>query len=97
MSNTPTGLTPERKALGEILTQGMPNPATGLYDVKSTLDKLEAWLHQRDEARDKQVASKIFNLAHEYAREDKTMVGSESLRNYHYYNAIAKIGDFDGQ
>lgn len=47
------------------------------------------------EAR-KQAASDIFNLAHEYAQEDKTMVGSEELRSYHYFNAIHKIGEFDG-
>lgn len=45
----------------------------------------------------KQTARDIFNLAHEYAQNDKTMVGSESLRDYHYYNAIHKIGEFDGR
>lgn len=44
-----------------------------------------------------QTASEIFSLAHEYARDDKTMHGSEELRSYHYFNAIAKIGDFDGR
>lgn len=46
------GLTPERKAIGKVLVQGMPNPATGLYDIKSTIDRLETFIHQRDEARD---------------------------------------------
>lgn len=45
----------------------------------------------------KKVASEIFSLAHEYAQNDKTMRGSEELRNYHYSNAIAKIGEFDGR
>lgn len=45
----------------------------------------------------KQTASDIFNLAHQYAQEDKTMVGSEELRAYHYFNAIHKIGEFDGR
>jgi len=42
-------------------------------------------------------ASDIFSLAHEYARQDKTMIGAEELRSYHYYNAISKIGEFDGR
>jgi hypothetical protein len=45
----------------------------------------------------KKTASDIFNLAHQYASEDKTMKGAEELRSYHYYNAIAKIGEFDGR
>lgn len=46
---------------------------------------------------EKQTAKKIFELAHEYARKDKTMVGFEELRDYHYYNAIYEIGGFDGR
>lgn len=42
-------------------------------------------------------ASKIFNLAHEYARADETMIGSEELRNYHYFNAIHTVGKFGGR
>lgn len=45
----------------------------------------------------RETASAIFNLAHEYAQQDTTMIGSEDLRHYHYYNAIAKIGEFDGR
>lgn len=45
----------------------------------------------------KQAASDIFNLARQYALDDKTMIGSEELRNYHYYNAIYKIGKFHGR
>lgn len=48
---------------------------------------------QKLEAR-KATASEIFNLAHEYASNDDTMIGSEELRAYHYYNAIHKIGEF---
>lgn len=44
-----------------------------------------------------QTASDIFNLAHEYASRDKTMRGAEELHSYHYYNAIHKIGEFDGR
>lgn len=43
----------------------------------------------------KKTAANIFALAHEYAQNDQTMVGSEPLRAYHYYNAISKIGEFD--
>lgn len=182
-----TPANPQRQALGEILTQGMPNPETKLYDIKTTLDKLEtfvgehyigkgeaehrekearymgaqdfsSWLLNHDESSfrqerawfkvkpalviqyqanlmadlerirsnigndsqatnpqvtqqlyteselqqkcleaRKQAAKDIFNLAHEYAQNDKTMVGSEELRNYHYFNAIHKIGEFDGR
>ena len=42
----------------------------------------------------KDTASEIFNLAHQYASEDKTMVGCEELRSYHYLNAIRKVGNF---
>jgi len=45
----------------------------------------------------KQTASDIFSLAHDYARQDKAMRGSEELRHYHYFNAISKIGEFDGR
>lgn len=43
------------------------------------------------------VAGKIFNLAHQYAQDDSTMIGSEELRGYHYLNAIHKIGKFAGR
>lgn len=43
-----------------------------------------------------QAAKDIFNLAHEYAQQDKTMHGSD-LRGYHYFNAIHKIGGLDGR
>jgi hypothetical protein len=49
-----------------------------------------------NEARLK-AASDIFKLAHQYASEDKTMMGSEELRAYHYFNAIHKIGKFEGR
>jgi hypothetical protein len=42
-------------------------------------------------------ASKIFNLAHEYAQADETMIGAEELRGYHYFNAIHTVGKFDGR
>lgn len=45
----------------------------------------------------RQVAADIFNLAHKYAQEDKTMKGAEELRAYHYFNAIHKIGEFNGR
>lgn len=48
------------------------------------------------EAR-KQTASDILNLANEYAGQDETMHGAESIRNYHCFNAINKIGGFDGR
>lgn len=48
------------------------------------------------EARRK-AASDIFDLAHEYAQNDTTMKGAEELRAYHYFNAIHKIGEFDGR
>lgn len=57
---------------------------------------LEAIAQKANKAR-LRTAKDIFNLAHEYAANDKTMVGSEYLREYHYYNAIAKIGEFDGR
>lgn len=40
-----------------------------------------------------QAASDILNLANEYACDDSTMRGSEEIRNYHYFNAIHKIGE----
>ncbi len=45
----------------------------------------------------KEAAADIFSLAHEYAQNDKTMLGSEELRSYHYFNAISKIGEFPGR
>lgn len=39
-------ISPKRKALGDILLQGMPNSSTGLYDVKSTIDRLETHIKQ---------------------------------------------------
>lgn len=44
-----------------------------------------------------EVAREIFALAHEYARNDKTMRGAETLRDYHYFNAINEIGGFGGR
>ena len=57
---------------------------------------LEAIQDLITEAR-KQAASDIFSLAHKYAQDDESMVGSEDLRSYHYFNAIHKIGEFDGR
>jgi hypothetical protein len=51
-------------------------------------------IQSREEAARLKAASDIFGLAHEYANNDKTMIGSENLRNYHYYNAISKVGKF---
>lgn len=44
----------------------------------------------------KQAAADILNLAHQYAGNDKTMIGSEDLRGYHYFNAINNVGDMTG-
>lgn len=64
---------------------------------KHQVEKIKAWSDQRCIEARKQAAKDIFNLAHEYAQADKTMIGSEELRNYHYFNAIHKIGEFDGR
>lgn len=45
---------------------------------------------QLAEANEEQL-SRIYNLANEYACSDKTMVGSESIRGYHYFNALEKV------
>lgn len=45
----------------------------------------------------KDAASEIFGLAHQFAQNDKTMIGSEELRNYHYFNAISEVGGFPGR
>lgn len=62
-----------------------------LYDLFASQKQ-----HLLDKA-EKTTASKIFSLAHEYAQNDPDMKGSEELRFYHYYNAIHKIGEFDGR
>jgi len=62
----------------------------GLVELRSFIQDL---ITEAEEA----TASKIFNLAHKYAQEDKTMIGSEELRAYHYYNAIHIIGKFEGR
>lgn len=62
-----------------------------------TMIELKEYLKQVELATKRETASDIFNLAHQYARDDTTMIGAEELRSYHYYNAIAKIGEFDGR
>lgn len=65
-----------------------------------TYQELEALIQVIKDDRQatrKQTASEIFNLAHEYAQNDPDMRGAEQLRNYHYYNAIHKVGEFDGR
>ncbi len=70
-------------------------PDTDNYNAM--LAQLAMWPASELRRMKKQTASNIFSLAHEYAQNDKTMVGSEELRAYHYYNAISKIGEFDGR
>jgi len=86
-----TGIAPDghKYTYNEILHQGR---------VRKHIDQLlqQARSDAIGEAR-KQVAGEIFNLAHKYAQDDKTMMGAEQLRAYHYYNAIHKIGDFSGR
>ena len=65
----------------------------GAEAVKETAAQIQDLITGAEEA----TASKIFNLAHKYAQEDKTMIGSEELRAYHYYNAIHIIGKFEGR
>lgn len=55
------------------------------------------FFYQQMLAARKRAANDIFNLAHQYAQDDKTMVGSEELRAYHYFNAIHTVGEFDGR
>jgi hypothetical protein len=43
------------------------------------------------QAIDKHVLGRIYNLANDYACKDTTMVGSESIRGYHYFNALNKV------
>lgn len=102
-------LTPEQVAMMENLgfhwenasgygtDDGYRNKNTGMFLDSGQAAFLCQTIQDREQAARKQAASDIFNLAHEYAREDKTMVGSEELRAYHYYNAIHKIGEFDGR
>lgn len=74
------------------------DPLEGIEPAAATMRILrlfQATTDQRVAEARKQAASDIFSLAHQYARDDKTMRGSESLRDYHYYNAISKIGEFD--
>ena len=96
--------TPEdrlRKQVEAIYMKRLPNPHTGLFDIKSSIDDImqavNAYTTNKIIEARKRTASDIFNLAHKYANNDPTMVGSEELRSYHYYNAIAKIGEFDGR
>lgn len=70
------------------------NDAMGNVEAFQEIKKLAKELRNPDTAR-KLVAGEIFNLAHEYAQKDETMVGAEELRSYHYYNAISKVGKFD--
>jgi hypothetical protein len=51
---------------------------------------------EREEVR-KQTARDILSLANEYANQDPTVIGSENIRGYHYFNAINKIGGFRGR
>lgn len=67
----------------------------GLLEVQAA--EFDAWKDQEVAKARKQAANDIFNLAHEYASDDTTMVGSEELRSYHYFNAIHKIGELDGR
>lgn len=74
----------------KFILKEFPYGATVTVDMQQKVRKLLS------EARLK-TASDIFNLAHEYARSDDTMLGAEELRAYHYLGAISKIGEFPGR
>lgn len=51
---TPTPLTNEklRAEIGDIVLAKLPNPATGLYDVKTAIDQLMTLIHEALAARE---------------------------------------------
>lgn len=71
------------------------NPREAILD--GVMQLFEAECRRREGEARKQAASDIMSLANQYACDDKTMIGSEEIRNYHYFNAINKIGEFDGR
>lgn len=78
------------KEITQFILKEFPYGATVTVDMQQKVRKLLT------EAR-KKAASDIFNLAHEYASADDTMMGAEELRGYHYAGALAKIGEFPGR
>ncbi len=81
----------------ENLDTGEFEPPRDISDVAWITDKIMQLIAQQNQQARIQAASDIFSLAHKYAQEDKTMHGAEELRAYHYFNAITKIGEFDGR
>lgn len=69
-----------------------PFTAKETYAIYPDLMKAKVLLQQYIEGKIReaqgQVISDIYNKAHEFANADDTMIGSESLRNYHWFNAI---------
>lgn len=38
-----------------------------------------------------EVLERVYSKAQKFANTDKTMVGAESLRGYHYFNALTEV------
>ena len=50
-----------------------------------------AWLQGETEEAKTSVISAIYTKAQEFARADRTMIGSEELKGYHWFNAISAV------
>lgn len=66
-----------------------------ISELKSILDKraneFMALINQQTTVAEERQLSRIYNLANDYACKDTTMIGSESIRGYHYFNALNKV------
>ena len=51
----------------------------------------DIYAEQLAREREDAAISRVYNLANKYANDDKTMIGSESLRGYHYFDALETV------